>query len=202
MILIDNYDSFTYNIVEYFNILGKKLTIYKNDEITIEELENIEFETIILSPGPSNPDNAGITLDIIKRFYQEKNILGVCLGYQAIAQFFGAKIIKSDNPVHGKCSRIYFTEGEELFKDFKQGFKATRYHSLIVDNNSINYPIKPIAYTQDNILMGIKIENLPIYGVQFHPEAILTENGINIFKNFCDILEKNRRNNEKNNNNL
>lgn len=190
MILIDNYDSFTYNIVEYFNILGKKLTIYKNDEITIEELENIEFETIILSPGPSNPDNAGITLDIIKRFYQEKNILGVCLGYQAIAQFFGAKIIKSDNPVHGKCSRIYFTEGEELFKDFKQGFKATRYHSLIVDNHSITSPIKPIAYTQDNILMGIKIENLPIYGVQFHPEAILTENGINIFKNFCDILEK------------
>ncbi|MGN1153023.1 MAG: anthranilate synthase component II [Candidatus Gastranaerophilaceae bacterium] len=190
MILIDNYDSFTYNIVEYFNILGKKLTVYKNDEITIEELENIEFETIILSPGPSNPDNAGITLDIIKRFYQEKNILGVCLGYQAIAQFFGAKIIKSDNPVHGKCSEIYFNEGEELFKDFKQGFKATRYHSLIVDNRSITSPIKPIAYTQDNILMGIKIENLPIYGVQFHPEAILTKNGINIFKNFCDILEK------------
>lgn len=189
MILIDNYDSFTYNIVEYFNILGKEIKVFKNDEITVEELEKLNFETIILSPGPSNPDNAGITLEIIEKFYKSKNILGVCLGYQAIAQFFGAKIIKSKAPTHGKCSEIFFNEDEALFKGFSQGFNATRYHSLVVDNDSIKPPIIPIAYTKDNILMGIKIENLPIYGVQFHPEAILTEGGINIFKNFCDILK-------------
>lgn len=191
MILIDNYDSFTYNIVEYFNILGKNMQVFKNDEITVDELMQIDFKTIILSPGPSNPDNAGITMDIIKHFHKTKNILGICLGYQAIAQFFGAKIIKSDNPTHGKCSEIYFNNNEPLFNGFKQGFKATRYHSLIVDNDSVKAPVIPIAHTDDNVLMGIKIEHLPIYGVQFHPEAILTENGINIFKNFCDILEKN-----------
>ena len=146
MILIDNYDSFTYNIVEYFRILDKHIQVIKNDEMTIEDFDKLNFNSIILSPGPSNPSNAGITMDIIKKYHKEKAILGVCLGYQAIAEFFGANIVEAKKP-----------------------------------------PIIPIAHTKDNILMGIKIKDLPIYGVQFHPEAILTKNGINIFKNFIDI---------------
>lgn len=185
MILIDNYDSFTYNIVEYFKILGKDIKVFKNDEITVEDLKKMEFDSIILSPGPSNPSNAGITMKVLKEYYNKKPILGVCLGFQAIAEFFGADIIEAKEPVHGKCSEIYFEKDEPLFNGFVQGFKATRYHSLIVEN--VKTPIIPIAHTKDNILMGLKIENLPIYGVQFHPEAILTEKGINIFKNFIDI---------------
>ena len=182
MILIDNYDSFTYNIVEYFKILGQDLQVFKNDKITISELEKMDFNSIILSPGPSNPDNAGITMDIIKHFYKTKRFLGVCLGFQAIAEFFGAKVAESGEPTHGKCSEIFFSENEPLFKGMKQGFKATRYHSLIVKD--IKHPIIPIAHTKDNILMGLKIDGYPIYGVQFHPEAILTEGGIKIFNNF------------------
>ncbi len=182
MILIDNYDSFTYNIVEYFKILGQDIKVFKNDEISINDLQQMDFKSIILSPGPSNPDNAGITMDIIKNFYQTKRILGVCLGFQAIAQFFGAKVVESEQPTHGKCSEIFFTENESLFKDMKQGFKATRYHSLVVKD--IKPPIIPIAHTKDNILMGLKIDCYPVYGVQFHPEAILTEDGIKIFNNF------------------
>ncbi len=185
MILIDNYDSFTYNIVEYFKILGHDIKVFENDSITIDELKKMEFESIILSPGPSNPRNAGITLDVIKNFYKEKKILGVCLGFQAIAEFFGANIVESEQPMHGKCSEIYFEEQEPLFNGYKQGFKATRYHSLIVKN--IKSPIIPIAHTKDNVLMGLKIDKYPVYGVQFHPEAILTEDGINIFKNFINI---------------
>lgn len=182
MILIDNYDSFTYNIVEYFRILGKDIKVFKNDEITITELEKMDFNSIILSPGPSNPDNAGITMGVVKRFYKEKHILGICLGFQAIAQCFGSQIIESNNPMHGKCSEIFFKENEPLFEGMKQGFRATRYHSLIVDE--IHTPVMTIAHTKDNTPMGIKVENYPVYGVQFHPEAILTENGIEIFKNF------------------
>ena len=185
MILIDNYDSFTYNIVEYFRILGKDIQVFKNDEITVEDLRGMEFDSIILSPGPSNPSNSGITIPVLKEYYNKKPILGVCLGFQAIAEFFGADIVEAKEPMHGKCSEIYFDENEQLFNGFEQGFRATRYHSLVVEN--VKAPIIPIAHTKDNILMGLKIKDLPIYGVQFHPEAILTENGINIFKNFIDI---------------
>lgn len=185
MILIDNYDSFTYNIVEYFKILGQDIKVFKNDEITINDLKQMDFKAIILSPGPSNPDNAGITKDIISNFYKVKPILGVCLGFQAIAQSFGADIIESGTPTHGKTSKIFYVPQEALFKGIKQGFTATRYHSLIVDN--IKPPIIPIAHTEDNTLMAIKIENYPVYGVQFHPEAILTKQGIDIFKNFIEI---------------
>ena len=185
MILIDNYDSFTYNIVEYFKILGHDIKVFENDSITIEELKEMEFESIILSPGPSNPKNAGITLDVIKNFYKHKKILGVCLGFQSIAEFFGANVVEAEQPMHGKCSEIYFTEQEPLFNGYKQGFKATRYNSLIVKD--IKSPIIPIAYTKDNVLMGLKIAEYPVYGVQFHPDAILTENGINLFKNFINI---------------
>ena len=208
MILIDNYDSFTYNVVQYLRELGIEPKIFKNDEITIEELKKIDFESIIISPGPKNPDEAEISMDVIKEFYKTKKILGICLGHQCIAQFFGAKIIKSKNPTHGKVSKIYF-EDNELFKGLNQGFEATRYHSLIVKNDSLPDCIKPIAYTNEetdsrdkrretrnsdefrspftihhSLIMAIKHTEYPIYGVQFHPEAILTEGGKQLLKNF------------------
>lgn len=187
MILIDNYDSFTYNIVQYLKELGIEPKIFKNDGITIDELKKLNFSHIIISPGPKNPDEAGISLEVIKKFHKTKKILGICLGHQCIAQFFGAKIIKDKNPTHGKVSEIFFDEKSALFKDIKQGFLATRYHSLIVDNNSLNKNVLPIAHTNDKIIMAIKHSDYSIYGVQFHPEAILTEYGKPLLKNFIAI---------------
>ncbi len=187
MIIIDNYDSFTYNIVEYVRILGVKPKIFKNDEIEVKDLRNLNFSSIIISPGPGNPLDGGISIEIIKKFYKTKKILGVCLGHQIIAMYFGANVIKSKEPYHGKISKIYFEKKEPLFISFNQGFNATRYHSLIIDNNSINRKIKVIAKTKDGLIMGIKIEGYKVYGVQFHPESILTENGIMLIKNFIEI---------------
>jgi len=183
MILIDNYDSFTYNVVQYLRELGIEPKIFKNDEITVEELKKIDFSSIVISPGPKNPNKAGISLDVIKEFYKTKKILGICLGHQCIAQYFGCKIVKSKNPTHGKTSKIYFEENY-LFKSLKQGFEATRYHSLIVDNSSLTDKIIPIAKTQNDVIMAIKHRDYPIYGVQFHPEAILTEGGKTLLYNF------------------
>jgi anthranilate synthase/aminodeoxychorismate synthase-like glutamine amidotransferase len=183
LILIDNYDSFTYNIVQYLKELGVNPRVYKNDEITVEELKKIDFSSIIISPGPKNPDEAGISNDVIKSFYKTKKILGVCLGHQCIASVFGCKIIKAKEPCHGKVSKIYFKENP-LFKNLPQGFEATRYHSLIVDNSSITKEIESLAYTKSHILMALKLKNYPVYGVQFHPESILTQNGKKIIENF------------------
>jgi len=186
MILIDNYDSFTYNIVQYLKELGSDPKVLKNDEITVNELKKLNFERIIISPGPGNPDNAGISLDVIKEFSSSKKILGICLGHQCIAQHFGAKIIKDNHPTHGKVSKIYFKKNSPLFKDIPQGFNATRYHSLIVDTKSMNDTLIPVAFTDDNILMGLKHRQFDVYGVQFHPEAILTEYGKILLKNFLN----------------
>lgn len=184
MILIDNYDSFTYNIVQYLDELGIKPEIYENDKISVEELNAKTFDTIILSPGAGNPDTAGISLDVIKNFYHTKKILGICLGHQCIAQYFGAKIVKSENPTHGKVSKIYYNSNLKFFKDIPQGFSATRYHSLVVASGTIKSPLIPIAQTQDGINMAIKHKDFEVYGVQFHPEAILTEYGKQLMVNF------------------
>lgn len=182
MLIVDNYDSFTFNIVQYIKILGIEPIVIKNDELTLEEIQKLKFSRIILSPGWGNPENSGVTMDIID-FYKDKcPILGVCLGMQCIAKYFGAEIIKAPEPFHGKNSKIFFDKNFELFKGFNQGFSATRYHSLIVSKPTECIKIK--AWTEDKIPMGLQIENKKIYGVQFHPEAILTENGIEIFKNF------------------
>lgn len=187
MILIDNYDSFTYNIVQYLRELGMDPKIFKNDEITIEEIKKIEFKNIIISPGPKNPNQAGISMAVIKEFHKTKKILGICLGHQCIAQHLGAKIIKAKTaeggPTHGKVSKIYFKE-DKLFSGLKQGFEATRYHSLIVDNDSIPDEIIPLAHTKNGVLMALKHKDYPVYGVQFHPEAILTEGGKVLLSNF------------------
>lgn len=185
MILIDNYDSFTYNIVQYLEELGIQPKIYENDKITIEELKKIKFNSIIISPGAGTPDTAGISMQVINEFYKTKKILGICLGHQCIAQFFGGKVIKSPNPTHGKTSQIFFKQKSKLFKDIPEGFNATRYHSLIVEN--LPECLKATAQTKDNIIMALEHQKLPIYGVQFHPEAILTEYGHKILENFINL---------------
>lgn len=187
MLIIDNYDSFTYNIVEYVRILGKEPIVIKNDEISISEIEQLKFDKIIISPGYGNPDNSGISMEIIAKYFDKKHLLGVCLGHQCIAQYFGANIIKLDEPCHGKTSKIYFEERSKIFKGLSQGFEATRYHSLTVDKDSCKSPIKITAQTSDNIIMGIEIEDTQTYGVQFHPEAILTEGGLALIDNFLKL---------------
>ena len=180
MILIDNYDSFTYNIVQYLQELGVEPKVFENDKISVEELLQMDFDSIIISPGAGNPNTAGVSMDVIKNFYQTKKILGICLGHQCIAQFFGGKIVKSQNPTHGKTSRIYFDENSKLFKGLPQGFEVTRYHSLEVKDTNL----KISARTKDGTIMALEHETFPIYGVQFHPEAILTQYGHELLKNF------------------
>ena len=187
MILIDNYDSFTYNIVQYLQELGKNPKIYENDKITINDLKTIDFESIIISPGAGNPNTAGVSMEIIKEFWRTKKVLGICLGHQCIGQFFGAKIIKSPSPTHGKTSEILCDKKSKLFQNIPQTFNVTRYHSLEIDKNSMPDCLKISATTQDGVIMTIEHKTLPIYGVQFHPEAILTEYGHELLKNFIDI---------------
>jgi hypothetical protein len=189
MILIDNYDSFTYNIVQYLQELGVTPRVFKNDEVTIEELKNIDFNSVIISPGPGNPcdkNSTGVCEDIVKEFYTTKKILGVCLGHQLIASHFGARIVKDPEPYHGKTSKIYIERESKLFKDIPNGFEATRYHSL----KAVDLPhcLIPLAYTDDKILMALKHRDYEVYGVQFHPEAILTQYGHRLFENFLNIV--------------
>ena len=187
MILIDNYDSFTYNIVQYLEELGVEPKIFENDKVTIDELKSLDFDSIIISPGAGNPDTAGISMAVLEEFYKTKKILGICLGHQCIAKFFGANIAKSKNPTHGKTSKIFVCENSKLFKNLPQNFDVTRYHSLEVDKSSMPSNLKITAETQDGIIMALEHNALPIYGVQFHPEAILTQYGHELLKNFIEI---------------
>lgn len=207
MILIDNYDSFTYNIVQYLQELGVEPKIYENDKITVEELKQMIFESVIISPGAGNPDSAGVSMEILQEFYKTKKILGICLGHQCIAQFFGGKVVKSQTPTHGKTSKIFFDARSKLFKGLPQGFEVTRYHSLEVERANFPCPLwerellyeqselqmrvsgslKITAQTSDGTVMAIEHESLPIFGVQFHPEAILTQYGHEILENFLKI---------------
>lgn len=186
MLIVDNYDSFTYNIVEYVRILGKEPIVIKNDEMDIRQISNLDFDKIIISPGYGNPDNSGVSMELIKEYHGKKPILGVCLGHQCIAKYFGAEIVQLTEPCHGKTSEVFF-EDSDLFKGVPQGFSATRYHSLTVDKSSCKPPIKITAQTKDNIIMALEIENSQTYGVQFHPEAILTEHGLRLIKNFIEV---------------
>lgn len=186
MILIDNYDSFTYNIVQYLQELGIEPKVFENDKITVSELKKVNFKSIIISPGAGNPDTAGISTDIIKEFYKTKKILGICLGHQCIGQVFGLETAKAEIPVHGKTSKIYFNPESKLFKGIPQGFSATRYHSLVL-KAAPSQELIINARTKDGIIMGIEHKSLPIYGVQFHPEAILSEYGHELLQNFIEI---------------
>ncbi|MGC8971143.1 MAG: anthranilate synthase component II [bacterium] len=181
ILLIDNYDSFTYNLVQYIEELGEDVVVFRNDAISIEEIKRLDPSGIVISPGPSSPEKAGISVEVVKSFYKEKPILGVCLGHQAIGYSFGGKIRRANIPVHGKVSLIYH-KGKDIYKDVPNPFQATRYHSLIVTD------IPPIlevsSWTEDNIIMGIRLRDYPVFGVQFHPESCMTEYGKVILNNF------------------
>ncbi len=188
IILIDNYDSFTYNVKHYFNEIGAKVETYRNDKITIQEIIEINPKAIVISPGPCTPNEAGISLNLIKELKTTFPILGICLGHQSIGQAFGGKIIKCDEIMHGKIDTLkHFNH--EIFKNVKNNFLATRYHSLIIDRNTLSKDFIITAETKNKIIMGIAHSKLPIYGFQFHPESIGTKIGKDLFKNFLSLIK-------------
>lgn len=186
ILVIDNYDSFTYNLVQYLGELGAELRVYRNDKITLDEIKRIAPEKILISPGPGEPKDAGISEDVIRTFGKSTPILGVCLGHQAIGEVFGGHIIGAKNLMHGKTSKIYHN-GKGLFKGIKNPFDATRYHSLIVERESLPKVLEITAETKDKEIMGIIHKERPIYGVQFHPESILTAEGKKLLGNFIKL---------------
>jgi len=188
ILMIDNYDSFTYNIVQYCRELGADLKIIRNDEMSVEEIEKLSPEKIIISPGPASPDEAGVTLEVIEYFKDKLPILGICLGHQSIAQVFGADVVRAKNMMHGKTSKMKQTTECLIFKDLPQEFIATRYHSLIVDKNTLPDSITPTAFsTDDDEIMALKIKDKDIYGIQFHPESIMSEYGHEMIGNFLKL---------------
>ena len=190
ILLIDNYDSFTYNLVHYVEELGHNVQVYRNDKISLKKIAKLNPKKIIISPGPCTPNEAGICLDLIKRFYDKMPILGVCLGHQSIGQAFGAKIIKASKIMHGKTSKVS-NLGSKIFKGLPSSFEATRYHSLVIKNGTLPKNFRVISETIDNkknVIMGIEHENYPCYGVQFHPESIASVPfGKKIMKNFLNL---------------
>jgi len=190
ILLIDNYDSFTYNLVHYVEELGHNVQVYRNDKISLKKIAKLNPKKIIISPGPCTPNEAGICLDLVKRFYDKMPILGVCLGHQSIGQAFGAKIIKAGKIMHGKTSKVS-NLGSKIFKGLPSSFEATRYHSLVIKNGTLPQNFRVISETIDNkknVIMGIEHENYPCYGVQFHPESIASVPfGKKIMKNFLNL---------------
>lgn len=189
LLVIDNYDSFTYNLVQYFGELGADLVIKRNDEVSVKDVEGLAPEKIIISPGPCTPGEAGVSCEIIQKLGSRLPILGVCLGHQCIGQVFGGKIIRAKKLMHGKTSLISH-EGKALFRDLPNPFEATRYHSLVIERETFPNCLKVTAQNQgeDEIeIMGLQHKELPIYGVQFHPESILTRCGKALLKNFLQL---------------
>jgi glutamine amidotransferase of anthranilate synthase or aminodeoxychorismate synthase len=190
ILMIDNYDSFTYNIVQYFYDLGQEVVVKRNDEIAIEDIKNMEgIDAIVISPGPCTPTEAGISVDVIKNFKGIYPILGVCLGHQSIGQAFGAKIVKAKCLMHGKTSKIYHNE-KGLFEGIPNPFNAVRYHSLVIDELTLPEDIEITARSDDGEIMAIEHKKYPIWGVQFHPESILTEYGHKLLENFLKMSKK------------
>jgi len=186
VLMIDNYDSFTYNLVQYLGELGARVKVLRNDKITIEGVRKLGPEKIVVSPGPGRPEDAGISCALIKEFAGKIPILGVCLGHQCIGQCFGGRIIRAAKLMHGKTSLVYHGR-KGLFAGLKSPFSATRYHSLVVEKKSFPEELEIIAQTKDNEIMGLKHRKFPVWGVQFHPESIMTEGGKKILKNFLLI---------------
>jgi len=188
ILMIDNYDSFTYNIVQYCRELGADLKIIRNDELSLKEIIDLNPEKIIISPGPATLDDAGVSLSVIEYFKDIKPLLGICLGHQSIAQVFGADIVRAKNMMHGKTSIMQRVGECAIFNKLPEMFTATRYHSLIVDKDSIPDIIIPTAYSgDDNEIMALQIKDRDIYGVQFHPESIMSEFGHEIIDNFLKL---------------
>jgi anthranilate synthase component 2 len=186
--MIDNYDSFTYNLVQYLGDLGQEVEVVRNDAMTAEDILNKKPAGVVISPGPSDPDHAGICLDMIKvAAANDLPLFGVCLGLQSIGQAFGGKVIRGPKPMHGKVSEVMH-QGESVFKGLPSPFNTTRYHSLIVERDTLPEDLKITAETEDGIIMGLAHKEKPIHSVQFHPESIATEHGHDILKNFLAIL--------------
>jgi len=187
LLVIDNYDSFTYNLVQYLGELGAEMKVFRNDEVTVDVIESeLKPERILISPGPGTPDAAGITLETIARFAGKLPILGVCLGHQAIGQHFGGKVSRAPEPVHGKPVEIKH-DGRTIFDGLPETFNAGRYHSLIVEREGMPDCIEISAESPDGLVMALRHRELPIEGVQFHPESILTDHGKHMLKNFLDL---------------
>jgi len=191
ILVIDNYDSFTYNLVQYLGELGAECSVFRNDAINVEEIEKLNPSHIIISPGPGTPDESGISLDVIKNFAGKIPILGVCLGHQAIGQVFGGKVVRAPYLMHGKVSEIIHDTDEPIFSGVDNPFSATRYHSLIVDKDSLKETsLKIIARTGDNLVMAVRHNDFKnLIGIQFHPESILTRYGKNLLSNFINLIK-------------
>ena len=187
LLVVDNYDSFTYNLVQYLGELGSEMKVVRNDEVSVDEIENeIRPERILISPGPGTPDGAGISLEVVSRFARLVPILGVCLGHQAIGQHFGGKVVRAPEPVHGKPVEVSH-DGKTIFEGIEGTFSAGRYHSLVVERESLPSSLEISAESPDGLIMAMRHRTLPVEGVQFHPESILTEHGKTILMNFLAI---------------
>jgi anthranilate synthase component 2 len=190
LLMIDNYDSFTYNLVQYFAQLGEEVAVHRNDRITLDEIEALAPERIVVSPGPCSPNEAGISVPAIRRFAGRIPLLGVCLGHQAIGAAFGGNVIRSCALMHGKTSPIHH-DGKGLFKDLPNPFEATRYHSLIVERSTLPDCLEVTAWVENGEIMGLAHRELSIWGVQFHPESILTVGGMDLLRNFLEMSRGN-----------
>jgi anthranilate synthase component II len=191
ILLIDNYDSFTFNLVHYLGELGASCDVRRNDALTVDEALALNPEAIVISPGPCSPNEAGICLDLIRAAAGRIPLLGVCLGHQAIGQAFGGRVIRAPAPMHGKVSAISH-DGTGVFAGLENPFKATRYHSLTVEPDTLPAVLKANAHTLDGVIMGLRHESLPIHGVQFHPESIASEHGHDLLRNFLSLARADR----------
>ncbi|MFA6413873.1 MAG: aminodeoxychorismate/anthranilate synthase component II [Syntrophales bacterium] len=190
--MIDNYDSFTYNLVQYLQQMGREVAVYRNDEITVAEIENMDVEAIFLSPGPCSPKEAGVTVEIVRRFHQTIPIMGVCLGHQAIGYAFGGDVVRADKVMHGKSSPIS-NDGRTIFQGLPDPFTAGRYHSLIVKRDTLPACLEVTAETEEGEIMGLRHREYPVEGIQFHPESILTPQGKRIIRNFLNLVDKSEK---------
>jgi anthranilate synthase component 2 len=185
VLVIDNYDSFTYNLVQYLGELGAEVLVRRNDEVTPEEVLELHPDRIVVSPGPCTPKEAGVSVELIEKVSGQIPILGVCLGHQAIGQAFGAEIVRGE-PVHGKTAKILH-DGEGVYRGVQQGFEATRYHSLVIEPESLPEYLLVTSHTEDGTIMGVRHRDFPVEGVQFHPESVLTRSGHELLKNFLEV---------------
>ena len=186
LLMVDNYDSFTYNLVQYFGELGEDVRVFRNDQITLEQIDALKPDHICISPGPRSPAEAGLSIDVIKRYAGKIPILGVCLGHQAIGAAFGGDIIRAKEIMHGKTSEITH-KGTDIFKGLPSPYTVIRYHSLAIDRNTLPDCLEITAETADGEIMGVRHKTLPIYGVQFHPESVLSEHGHALLRNFLEL---------------
>jgi anthranilate synthase/aminodeoxychorismate synthase-like glutamine amidotransferase len=187
LLVIDNYDSFTYNLVQYLGELGAEMQVRRNDEVTLDEIENdIKPDKILISPGPGTPDDAGVSLEVLKKLGEKMPILGVCLGHQAIGQIFGGKVVRAPEPIHGKPVEICH-DGKTIFSEIPYRFRAARYHSLVVERETLPEVLEISATSPDGLIMALRHKTLKIEGVQFHPESILTKEGKKLLQNFLNL---------------